>query len=81
MSIKIKNKAAKANTASPAKKAPKQEEREYAPPVVGEYQGKPMLILTPDARFPFQFGLGKARILLKHLKCVQKFVESDGKKC
>ena len=43
----------------------------------GEYQGKAMLILrhTPQDKFPFQFGIKKAKLILNHLYDIKKFVE------
>lgn len=42
----------------------------------GEYKGKPVLILkkSDDDKFPFTFGLGKARLILDHLEEIQDFV-------
>lgn len=42
-----------------------------------EYKGNPMLVLknTPDDRFPFQFGLKKAKLVLEHVAEIKKFVE------
>ena len=43
----------------------------------GEYKGNPMLILknTEEDRYPFQFGLKKARLIVEHIEDVKKFVE------
>ena len=46
----------------------------------GEYKGKPILILNPDDRFPFSFGLSKARLILQHLDDIRAFVEQNDKK-
>jgi len=42
----------------------------------GDYQGKAMLIIrqTPQDKFPFQFGIKKARLILEHLEDIKKFV-------
>lgn len=47
-----------------------------------EYNGKPILILkrNPEDRFPFSFGLGKARLIMEHLEEIKKFVEENEKK-
>jgi len=49
----------------------------------GDYQGKPMLIIRQSAadKFPFQFGLKKARLIVEHIDEIQEFVEkhSEGK--
>ncbi len=39
-------------------------------PEESEYNGKPILCLTPGSRFPFQFGLGKARMILAHCNAI-----------
>jgi hypothetical protein len=43
----------------------------------GDYKGKAMLIIrhAPEDKFPFQFGVKKARLILEHLEDIQKFVE------
>ena len=45
-------------------------------PKVGQYKGHPMIILNPDDRFPFQFGLNKARMILQHIDEIRSFVET-----
>jgi hypothetical protein len=44
-----------------------------------EYKGKPILILKRDEndRFPFSFGLSKARLILDNLEEIKKFVEEN----
>jgi hypothetical protein len=44
-------------------------------PQTGQYKGHPMIILNPDDRFPFQFGLNKARLILQHIDEIREFVE------
>lgn len=46
----------------------------------GEYKGSPMLIIRNDEkdRFPFQFGLKKAKLILAHIDDIQAFVEKNG---
>lgn len=43
----------------------------------GEYKGNKMLVLknTDDDRWPFQFGLKKAKLILEHIEDIKKFVE------
>jgi hypothetical protein len=43
----------------------------------GEYRGSAMLIIrnTSQDKFPFQFGLKKAKLILEHLEDIKKFVE------
>jgi len=42
-----------------------------------EFKGNPMIVLRQDAddRFPFQFGIKKAKMILEHLDAIKKFVE------
>ena len=44
-----------------------------------EYRGKPVLIIkrSEDDRFPFSFGLGKARLILENIEEIKKFVEEN----
>ena len=43
----------------------------------GEYRGNVMLIIrnTADDRFPFQFGIKKAKLILDHMDDIKRFVE------
>jgi hypothetical protein len=43
----------------------------------GDYRGSAMLIIrqTPQDKFPFQFGVKKARLILEHLDDIKKFIE------
>jgi hypothetical protein len=47
----------------------------------GEFKGNKMIILkrNPEDKFPFQFGLSKARLILEHIADIQKFVEDTPK--
>jgi hypothetical protein len=42
----------------------------------GDYKGNAMLIIrqAPQDKFPFQFGLKKAKLILEHLEDIKKFV-------
>lgn len=44
-----------------------------------EYKGKPTLILrrSEDDKFPFSFGLSKARLILENIEEIKKFVEEN----
>lgn len=46
-----------------------------------EYKGNPMLVLknTPDDKFPFQFGLKKAKSIMAHLDDIKRFIEKYDK--
>ena len=43
----------------------------------GHYRGTAMLIIreTPEDKFPFQFGIKKARLILEHLEEIKSFVD------
>lgn len=43
---------------------------------ISEYKGNPVLTLKndPDDRYPFTFGVKKAKLLLEHLDDIRKFV-------
>ena len=45
-----------------------------------EYKGKPILVIKslPDDKFPFQFGIKKAKLILEHVEDIKKFVEKHG---
>ncbi len=45
----------------------------------GEYRGSAMLIIRQSSqdKFPFQFGVKKARLILDHLEDIKKFVEKQ----
>lgn len=49
------------------------------PAVVSEYKGQPLVVLNAGSRWPFQFGLGKARMILENIEAIRAFVDSDGK--
>jgi hypothetical protein len=46
----------------------------------GEYKGKPLLILkrSEEDKYPFSFGLSKAKLILDNLEEIKKFVEENG---
>jgi len=46
-----------------------------------EYKGSPVLVLSqgPDDRFPFSFGLRKARLILEHIEDIKQFVAKYSK--
>jgi hypothetical protein len=45
----------------------------------GEYQGKPVITLrrTENDKFPFSFGLNKARLILENIEEIRKFVQEN----
>jgi hypothetical protein len=46
-----------------------------------EYKGKPILILkrNEDDKYPFSFGLGKAKLIIENIEEIKKFVEEGEK--
>ena len=46
-----------------------------------EFKGKPVLVLkrSEDEKFPFSFGLAKAKMILDHLEEIKKFVTENDK--
>jgi len=42
-----------------------------------EYKGNPMIVLksTAEDKFPFQFGVKKAKLVLENVEAIKKFVE------
>ena len=47
----------------------------------GEFKGNKMIILkrNPEDKYPFQFGLSKARLILESIEDIKKFVEENPK--
>ena len=46
-----------------------------------EYKGKPVLIMrrSEDDKYPFSFGLSKAKLILENLEEIKRFVEDNTK--
>ena len=46
-----------------------------------EYKGNPVIVLknNEDDRYPFTFGLKKAKLVLEHIEDIKKFVEKNDK--
>ena len=44
-----------------------------------EFKGKPVLILrrNEEDRFPFSFGVSKARLIVEYFEEIKKFVEEN----
>jgi hypothetical protein len=44
-----------------------------------EFKGKPVLILkrNEEDKYPFSFGLSKAKLILENLDAIKKFVEEN----
>jgi len=47
----------------------------------GEFNGNKTIVLkrSEDDRFPFQFGVSKAALILEHIEDIKKFVEENKK--
>jgi hypothetical protein len=46
---------------------------------IDSYKGRPTFAINKESPYPFSFGLLKARLIVKHMEALQKFVESDGR--
>jgi len=46
-----------------------------------DFKGKPVLIMrrTEDDKYPFTFGLSKAKLILENLEEIKRFVEDNSK--
>lgn len=46
-----------------------------------EYKGKPVLVIKRDEndKYPFAFGLSKAKMILENLEEIKRFVEENSK--
>jgi hypothetical protein len=44
-----------------------------------EYKGRPVLVLkrSEDEKFPFSFGVAKAKMILENIEEIKKFVEDS----
>ena len=44
-----------------------------------EYKGKPIIVLkrNEEDKYPFSFGLGKARLIIENLEAIQQFVAEN----
>ena len=55
-------------------------EQEKTKPIVSEYKGNPILTLNPDSRYPFSFGLSKAKLIVENLEEIKIFIQVHDKK-
>ena len=46
-----------------------------------EFKGKPVLIMrrSEDDKYPFSFGLTKAKMILENIEEIKRFVEDNSK--
>ena len=45
---------------------------------IEEYKGRPTFVINKHSRYPFSFQLPKAKLLVKYMKELQRFVETNG---
>ena len=45
-----------------------------------EYKGKPIIVIkrNEEDKYPFSFGLSKAKLILENIEEIKKFVEESG---
>ena len=43
-------------------------------PQEGEYKGHSILTLNPNSRYPFSFGVSKAKLILEYLDEIKAFI-------
>ena len=48
-------------------------------PEIQEFKGNKVLCLNPADKFPFTFGLNKAKMILENIDVIKRFVETEGK--
>jgi hypothetical protein len=46
-------------------------------PKVDTFKGNPVIILNPEDRWTFSFGINKARLILQNLDAIKAFVEAN----
>jgi len=44
-----------------------------------EYKGKPLIVIkrNEDDKYPFSFGVSKAKLILENIEAIKKFVEEN----
>ena len=42
---------------------------------ISSYKGAPTISLNPDSKWPFTFGIAKARLILESLEAIRAFAE------
>ncbi len=51
------------------------DEMESIGPKVSDYKGRPVLTLNPGDRYPFSFGISKAKMIMQNLDVIKGFIE------
>jgi len=54
-------------------------EQQHVGPTESEYKGKPILTLNPEDRYPFSFGVTKAKLIVQYLDEIKAFIEKYDK--
>lgn len=44
---------------------------------VSSYKGHPTISLDSESRFPFTFGLAKAKLIVEHIDAIREFVQRN----
>jgi len=44
---------------------------------IGSYKGNPTITLNAEGKFPFTFGLAKAKLVLGNIDAIRKFVSEN----
>lgn len=45
-------------------------------PRIETFKGNPVIVLNPEDKYVFSFGLSKAKLILKNLDAIKSFVSS-----
>jgi hypothetical protein len=56
-----------------------EEEKKQEKPEISEYKGNPVITLNPGSRFPFTFGVAKAKLILENLDEIRAFIAQYSK--
>ncbi len=46
------------------------------PPKIDSFKGNPVITLNPEEKYPFTFGLTKAKLILANLDAIKTFVDA-----
>mgnify|MGYP001617659084 CR=1 FL=1 len=49
-------------------------------PVIGSYKGSATITLAPESKWPFTFGVAKARLILEHIVEIEAFIQAQPQK-
>ena len=50
-------------------------------PEITEYKENKLITLNPGEKYPFSFGLSKAKMILANIDAIKIFVDTDGQSC